>query len=175
MKTNILFTLCLLVASMVSVQAQQTAVYKGKAFVEDYELFVENDSAFFQATICMTDIPLVKYHTLTITPILYFGSETFELAPIVLQGGNKDKYYRRATRLSKGEKAIRPAYVILKNEPKKMQVVYYKETLQARPWMKNARLALKGTYTRYHGKKAEKYSFEPFLNIADHYSVLLAE
>ncbi|MDH6389747.1 chemotaxis protein histidine kinase CheA [Parabacteroides sp. PFB2-12] len=175
MKTNILITLCLLVASVFSVQAQQTAVYKGKAFVEDYDLFMQNDSAFFQATICVTDIPLVKYHTLTITPVLCSGSESLELAPIVLQGGNKDKYYRRAAQLSKGEKAIQSAYVVWKNEPKKIQVVKYKKTLLSQPWMEDARLVLKGTYTRYHGEKAEKYSFEPFLNIADHYSVLLKE
>ncbi|MDL2281880.1 DUF3868 domain-containing protein [Parabacteroides sp. OttesenSCG-928-G06] len=175
MKTNIRLIVGLLFVCTTFVQAQEKAVYKGKAFVEDYSLFIQNDSAFFKATVCMTDIPLRKYYTLTITPVICSGTDSLELAPIVLQGGNKDKYYRRAARLSKGEKVIQPAHIVWKNKPEYIQVVKYKETLHSQPWMEDAQLVLKGTYTRYHGAEVEDYSFEPFLNVANHYSVLLKE
>ena len=73
------------------------------------------------------------------------------MAPVVLNGVNKQKMFDR-TLVFEGKKAADgDAYTVIKNTPELIREIPYELSIPYQPWMKNAALILVGELDNYEG------------------------
>lgn len=149
-----LMGLCILCSGM---KAQEKQHYNGLVFIKEKDIRIEENKLTIDVEINISGIPVGKTQSLVLSPIIYNVRDSLILPPVVLNGNNKNKMYRRQVVLSKGEKTDHSAYMILKNDPTELQVISYTYTIPYQPWMKNAGLVLLGTFRNYNNEPLRTY------------------
>ena len=92
-----------------------------------------------------------RYQTLSLMPMLSSDRDSVVMAPVVLNGVNKQKMFDR-TLVFEGKKAADgDAYTVIKNTPELIREIPYELSIPYQPWMKNAALILVGELDNYEG------------------------
>lgn len=73
------------------------------------------------------------------------------MAPVVLNGANKQKMYDRTLVFEDKKAADGDAYTVIKNTPELIREIPYELSIPYHPWMKNAALILVGELDNYEG------------------------
>ncbi|MCI6874736.1 MAG: hypothetical protein MR873_00450, partial [Parabacteroides sp.] len=84
-------------------------------------------------------------------PLLRGEKDSLLLSPIVINGANKAKMYRRSLALKGKAEADEGAYAVLENDPNYARSIPYRKTIPYRNWMKRAKLVLVGELCNYYG------------------------
>lgn len=149
MKTFI-YALIFLLGSASFAKAQ-IEVYKGQVSVKQNNIVRQNKDLSLDMDISLCGLSVGLYQSLMLMPMLRNGQDSVLLKPIVVNGRNKQKMYKRAQAL-RGEDATREGvYTIIKNEPSLIQQVSYKEKIPYASWMNGAQLVLIGELDNYDG------------------------
>ena len=102
-------------------------------------------------TISVCGLSVGRYQTLSLMPMLRSDRDSVVMAPVVLNGANKQKMYDR-TLVFEGKKAADgDAYTVIKNTPELIREIPYELSIPYHPWMKNAALILVGELDNYEG------------------------
>ena len=84
-------------------------------------------------------------------PMLSSDRDSVVMAPVVLNGVNKQKMFDR-TLVFEGKKAADgDTYTVIKNTPELIREIPYELSIPYHPWMKNAALILVGELDNYEG------------------------
>lgn len=146
-----IYALVLLFGSVSFVKGQ-TEVYKGQVSVKQNNIERRNNVLFLDMDISLCGLSVGLYQSLMLMPMLRHGQDSLLLKPIVVNGRNKQKMYKRA-QILKGENAAHEGiYTVIKNEPSLIQQISYKETVPYASWMKGAQLVLVGELGNYDGE-----------------------
>lgn len=129
----------------------QTSVYRGQVSVKQ-NVAEQREGAFcLDMNVALSGLSVGRYQTLSLIPVIKNGRDSLRLQPIVLNGLNKQKMYKRALVFQGKDAADNGAYVVLKNDPCLLQEIAYKKEIPFRPWMKEAELILMGEINNYDG------------------------
>lgn len=161
MKTSIYIFLFLLIIQVLPAQAQlqeQVAVYKGLVSIKQNEADVANGILQLDMNILLSGLPVGRYHTLELTPVLRNGNQSLRLSPLRINGANKQKMYERTIAFKGKQAADGDAYLVLKSDPSLLQEVNYKQEVSFQPWMKEAELVLVGELNNYEGNLIQTYT-----------------
>lgn len=140
------------------VKAQKRCeTYRGAVYVKQQTAEIQGDSVVLDMDVCVLGIPVGTYQTLVLEPVLYCESDSLVLPSVVLNGGNKDKMYKRKRVFGRKEKNDPHVMVVLKNERSHAQVVAYKDTIPFSAWMESAGMVLRGTFRNYDDKPVRMY------------------
>lgn len=151
MKTNYIIGL-LLVCLSCAARPQEHKLYRGEIKVKQ-DSFVVNDSRLqLDMHIAFSGLKVGRTQRLELTPVLCNGQQQIRLQPIIINGTNKQKMYRRALRFHSEETVRGAAYLIVKNEPGYLQEIFYTQSVPYCEWMKEARLVLEGRLCNYAGR-----------------------
>lgn len=151
MKTLFIYLAVLLIASVSVVQAQEQKVYKGQVLVKQDSYKIKRDVLYVNMIIEVSGLAVGRYQKLILTPVLRAGNKDVSLQPIVLNGVNRHKMYRRAVEFDGHVIAKEGAYMVLKNEPEFLKQIAYEQTIAYKDWMKDAQLVLIGELCDYKG------------------------
>lgn len=97
------------------------------------------------------NLEIGRYETLTVMPMLRNGKDSLLLSPIVINGANKAKMYRRTLALKGKAEADEGAYAVLENDRNYARSIPYRKSIRYRGWMQKAQLVLVGELTDYYG------------------------
>lgn len=151
MKTFIYIFLFLAVASLLPAVGQVTVQhYRGLVTVEQKRAERVGTRLELEMDIAFNGLAVGRYESLSVMPMLRCGTDSLVMAPIVLNGANKQKMYDRALILHGKEVANDGAYAVVKNIPLRIEVSY-RQSIPYFPWMKDAQLCLVGELCDYHG------------------------
>ena len=97
-------------------------------------------------------VPIQSYRgQVSLMPMLRSDRDSVVMAPVVLNGVNKQKMFDR-TLVFEGKKAADgDAYTVIKNTPELIREIPYELSIPYQPWMKNAALILVGELDNYEG------------------------
>ena len=111
----------------------------------------EGNSLRLDLTISVCGLSVGRYQTLSLMPMLRSDRDSVVMAPVVLNGANKQKMYDR-TLVFEGKKAADgDTYTVIKNTPELIREIPYELSIPYHPWMKNAALILVGELDNYEG------------------------
>lgn len=161
MKTLIYIILFLLLMQVFPAQAQsqeQPVVYRGLVNIKQNKAEVVDGVLQLDMNIMLSGLPVGRYQTLTLTPVLRSGSNSLPLAPIRINGINKQKMYERTIAFQGKQVANGDAYIVLKCDPTLLQEVSYKKEVSFQPWMKDAELILVGELNNYDDIPVKTYT-----------------
>ena len=155
MKTFIYICLyiCLLVIGLVLPAGAQVPIqsYRGQVSVKQNRIEREGNSLRLDLTISVCGLSVGRYQTLSLMPMLSSDRDSVVMAPVVLNGVNKQKMFAR-TLVFEGKKAADgDAYTVIKNTPELIREIPYELSIPYQPWMKNAALILVGELDNYEG------------------------
>lgn len=119
-------------------------VYRGMVSVKQNKAEVSHDSLYFDMDISIHGLKVNSRESLSLYPVLYHGADSLVLAPVVLNGGHKQRKIKRINVLKGKYRPGQTAYAMLTNDPTVKQIIAYKDTLNFQPWMKKAGLKLIG-------------------------------
>jgi hypothetical protein len=119
-------------------------VYEGMIYVRQNIAEVKNDSVYLSMDINIHGLKVNSRESLMLYPVLFHGSDSLQLPPVVLNGKKKQQKADRTIVLKGSYAPQKKAYAVLKNNPVIHQVVVYDTTLLYSPWMKEAGLKLIG-------------------------------
>ena len=116
-----------------------------------YAQIREGNSLRLDLTISVCGLSVGRYQTLSLMPMLRSDRDSVVMAPVVLNGVNKQKMFDR-TLVFEGKKAADgDAYTVIKNTPELIREIPYELSIPYQPWMKNAALILVGELDNYEG------------------------
>ena len=176
MKTPVYIFLFLLIMQLCPMQLQsqtqaQATVYNGLVNIKQNKAEVEHGRLKLDMDLLLSGVSVGRYQTLLLTPVLRQGNNSFRLAPIRINGANKQKMYERMVGFEGKQVADGDAYVVLKSNPTLLQEVSYKKEFSFQPWMEEAELILVGELNNYDGIPVQTYT-----NIlTDHFYIQMAE
>ena len=135
--------ICLLVIGLVLPAGAQVPIqsYRGQVSVKQNRIEREGNSLRLDLTISVCGLSVGRYQTLSLMPMLRSDRDSVVMAPVVLNGANKQKMYDR-TLVFEGKKAATPE--LIREIPYELSIPYH-------PWMKNAALILVGELDNYEG------------------------
>lgn len=90
-------------------------------------------------------------------PMLRSGKDSLLMAPVVLNGVNKQKMYDRTVVFQGKEVADGHAYTVIRNTPLLIREIPYRISLPYRPWMKESQLVLVGELDNYEGSPVRTF------------------
>ena len=150
MKTFIYICLyiCLLVIGLVLPAGAQVPIqsYRGQVSVKQNRIEREGNSLRLDLTISVCGLSVGRYQTLSLMPMLRSDRDSVVMAPVVLNGANKQKMYDEDKKAADGD-----AYTVIKNTPELIREIPYELSIPYHPWMKNAALILVGELDNYEG------------------------
>lgn len=149
MKTRVYCILLFITVCLPLAQAQR--VYQGKVKVKTNSIKVENGKLELDMEISVQGLSVSRYHTLSLIPVLRSGADSLIMQPIVLNGINKQKMYKRTLALNGKREADKGAYMVLKNMPLLLVQIPYQQSVPYRNWMHDAQLVLIGESCNYYG------------------------
>ena len=137
--------ICLLVIGLVLPAGAQVPIqsYRGQVSVKQNRIEREGNSLRLDLTISVCGLSVGRYQTLSLMPMLRSDRDSVVMAPVVLNGANKQKMYDRTLVFEDKKAADGDAYTVIKNTPE-LSIPYH-------PWMKNAALILVGELDNYEG------------------------
>lgn len=139
------------------VQAQVQKVYRGRVLIKQDSFVVKQGKLYLDMNMEVSGLGVGRYEMLSLTPVLRSGNKAVALQPVVLNGTNRQKMYRRAIAL-KGETIAKgDAYLVLKNEPDLIKTFTYNQVISYRKWMKEAELVLIGELYDYSDIPAQRF------------------
>ena len=117
--------ICLLVIGLVLPAGAQVPIqsYRGQVSVKQNRIEREGNSLRLDLTISVCGLSVGRYQTLSLMPMLRSDRDSVVMAPVVLNGANKQK---------------------IREIPYELSIPYH-------PWMKNAALILVGELDNYEG------------------------
>ena len=133
--------------------AQEAQLLDSKITVQQQEVKQKGDSLSILLLLDVSRLELPSTQSLTLTPVLSNGNTNKALAPILLNGTNRHKVYRRNVAL--GTAYPDEYYLVKKINHKNSQPVNYEESTIYEPWMKNANLYLVEDYCGCGGHTAQ--------------------
>lgn len=157
MKYSIFLLLSVLFIQPVIGWGQNSTLYNGRVDFKQNSIEVHDGLVFFDSDISVAGISIGRYQSLVLTPWIHTQTDSLALPPIILYGSNKYKIYRRTEKLNKNKKDKKETYIILKNFPRLIQEISYKDTISYQPWMDKAGLSLVGTFCTYSDTPIETY------------------
>ncbi len=149
MKTIVIYLAA--IVCVFSLHAQEQKSYRGQILVKQDSFLVKQDLLYLNMNIEISGLAVGRYEKLILTPVLRFKNEVVSLQPIVLNGANKHKMYKRAIALDGPVIAKEGAFVVLKNEPELIKEIAYVQSVPYKEWMKDAELVLIGELCNYAG------------------------
>lgn len=149
MKTILFYILIFITISSPLAQAQR--VYQGKVKVKTNSIKIENDKLDLDMEISVQGLSVSRYHTLSLIPVLRSGNDSLVMQPIVLNGINKQKMYKRSLALNGKQEADNGAFMVLKNMPLLLVQIPYMQSVPYQQWMNEAQLVLIGESCNYNG------------------------
>lgn len=147
---SLLYIVVLLLGVVLPAQSQ-TQVYRGQVSVKQNGVECTDHTLSLDMDISLCGLSVGRYQSLMLIPMLRNGRDSLLLQPIVVNGINKQKMYKRAVAFKGRQAADAGAYTIVKNDPAFIQVISYKKAITFRPWMKHAQLILVGELDTYEG------------------------
>lgn len=157
MKTKAYILFFLFAVLAFSTQAQITT-FHGIVSVKENRVGLAGTTLSFDLNIELSGLSVGRYQTLTITPTIRAGHDSFALSPIVVNGANKQKMYDRERAFHGKAAAAGDAYVVIKNNPLVIRQISYQKSIPYKPWMKGAQLVLVGVLNNYDGKPVQEYT-----------------
>ena len=135
--------ICLLVIGLVLPAGAQVPIqsYRGQVSVKQNRIEREGNSLRLDLTISVCGLSVGRYQTLSLMPMLRSDRDSVVMAPVVLNGANKQKMYDRTLVFEDKKAADGDAYTEI---PYELSIPYH-------PWMKNAALILVGELDNYEG------------------------
>lgn len=122
-----------------SVAAQQVQTLKDGIVIHHQEIKQKDDSMAVSLQLDINNLQLSSVRSLTLTPVLTNGETEKAFAPVLLNGANRHKAYRRHVSLG----AESPeAYYIVRKVRKNNEPIVYQEAIAFEPWMATAKLNL---------------------------------
>lgn len=133
--------------------AQEVQSLDNKIIVQQQEVKQKGDSLAVRLLLDINGLELSSTRSLTLTPVLSNGETNRALTPILLNGANRHKIYRRHVAL--GAAYADEYYTVQKVSHKGNQPIDYRESVLAEAWMKNADLYLVEDYCGCAGYTAQ--------------------
>lgn len=157
MKIFIYIFLFLAVASLSPAVGQVTVQdYRGLVTVKQNRAERVGNRLELDMDIAFNGVAVGRYESLSVMPMLRCSTDSLVMAPIVLNGANKQKMYDRALILHGKEVANDGAYAVVKNIPLRIEVSY-RQSIPYYPWMRDAQLCLVGELCDYHGSPIQAF------------------
>lgn len=139
---------------------QERKIYRGEVRVKQDSFVISHDRLRLDMHLSFSGLKVGRTQSLELTPVLFDGKRQVRLQPVVINGANKQKMFRRAIRFH-GEKAARgAAYLVVKNEPAYLQEIVYTQSIPYLDWMNDARLLLEGRLCNYAGNPVITFTDE---------------
>lgn len=135
--------ICLLCMPFVQLLYGQE-VYQGIVCIKQNQAQVRHDTLYIEMDISIQGLKVNDRESLSLYPTLFKGSDSLELAPIILNGKKMQQKADRAIKLQGRFEPQNSAYLALKNDPLTHKIIVYRDTLSFTPWMKEAGLKLTG-------------------------------
>ena len=149
-----IWVICLLWISLATSAVAQyfNPVYQqGQVTVKSNRVELRGKSLKLDFSVEFKNLEIGRYETLTLIPLLRGEKDSLLLSPIVINGANKAKMYRRSLALKGKAEADEGAYAVVENDPNYARSIPYRKTIPYRNWMKRAKLVLVGELCNYYG------------------------
>lgn len=134
------YTILALLGLTPSVFAQQPQILNDGIIIDRQEIKQKNDSLSISMLLNISELTLPSVRSLTLTPILTDGKTEKALLPILLNGSNRHKVYRRHVVL--GHELPETYYIVSKVGRKNKRPINYNKNIVFEPWMASAKLYL---------------------------------
>lgn len=131
-------------ATVQTVNARQMQVPTDGITVTCPQIKQEGDSLSVSLQLNISELDLPSVRSLTITPVLTEGTKEKALPPILLNGANRHKVYRR--NVSLGAETPEDYYTVIKVSRKGNSPIDYRESVAFEPWMATAQCYLVKDY-----------------------------
>lgn len=145
--------------------AQEAQLLESKIAIRQQEVKQEGDSLKVHLLMDINQLELPSTRSLTLTPLLSDGNKSKALSPVLLNGFNRSKVYRRNIVLGAADPD--EYYTVKKVSRKNNPSIEYTESARYEAWMKDARLYLVEDYCGCAGYTAqsnqEKLNAIPFI------------
>lgn len=139
-------------------QAQElVSVYGGAVYIKENKIEKKGNKLVLDLQIDLSGLSVGRYQTLALIPVICQGRDSLSLQPIILNGSNKQKMYKRALTFKGKAVADAGAYIILKNSPAVLSQFNYHQVVPVKNWMQGAKLVLKGEFRNYNGMPTQTY------------------
>ncbi|MCD8271040.1 MAG: DUF3868 domain-containing protein [Parabacteroides sp.] len=116
MKTS-LYILFFFLSLQVFQSQAQTSVYRGMVKIKENKVKIENNQLSLDLNITLSGLSVGRHQSLLLTPVLQNGGNSLRLKPIVINGLNKQKMYKREKAFNGKATVDDIAYVVLKSDP----------------------------------------------------------
>lgn len=149
-----IWVICLLwicLATSAVAQYFNPVYQQGQVTVKSNRVELRGKSLKLDFSVEFKNLEIGRYETLTLIPLLRGEKDSLLLSPIVINGANKAKMYRRSLALKGKAEADEGAYAVLENDPNYARSIPYRKTIPYRNWMKRAKLVLVGELCNYYG------------------------
>lgn len=157
MKTS-LYILFFFLSLQVFQSQAQTSVYRGMVKIKENKVKIENNQLSLDLNITLSGLSVGRHQSLLLTPVLQNGGNSLRLKPIVINGLNKQKMYKREKAFNGKATVDDIAYVVLKSDPALLQEVAYQKEVPFRAWMEHAELVLVGELVNYDNIPIRTYT-----------------
>ena len=157
MKTSFYIFFFFLIMQVLPLQAQ-TSVYKGMVNIKQNKIELTKGSLSLDMDISLCGLSVGHLQSLELVLVLRNGSNSVRLQPIRINGGNKQKMYKRTLAFQGKAVADGNAYVVLESDPALLQEVSYKKEVPFLPWMEHAELILVGELNNYDNVPVQVYT-----------------
>lgn len=142
---------------LLPVSAQVTIQqYRGQVTVTQKRAERVGNTLELDMNVTLNGLSVGRYQSLLLMPMLRLSRDSLVMAPIVLNGANKQKMYDRALILRGREAAADGAYTVVKNTPLRIEVDY-RQSIPYHPWMEKAQLFLVGELCDYQGSPIQTF------------------
>lgn len=151
--------ICFLMVGLLLPAGAQVPVqtYQGQVSVKQNHIEREGNTLRIDLTISVSGLSVGRYQTLSLMPMLRSGKDSLLMAPVVLNGVNKQKMYDRTVVFQGKEVADGHAYTVIRNTPLLIREIPYRISLPYRPWMKESQLVLVGELDNYEGSPVRTF------------------
>lgn len=159
MNRKTFYSILLLLLPLFPLSGQEA--YMGQIQVTRRSFSLSGNQLHIQMDVNYEGLQMPSDESLTLTPFLLTGEQTFDLPSILINGAEKQKVYER-TRVLGGTSDTRTGKnsapsVILKNDRKASRRFTYKVAVPFREWMAQADLMLHTEECGCNGKEAGAY------------------
>lgn len=150
-----LFFLWIMSAFFVS--AREPEKFPGTVTVTPDSFLIKGSVFYLYLNIQLSKLEIGRYETMSFLPVLRTDKKEFLFQPVVVNGNNKQKMYRRAVVFNGEIYAKKNAYEVLQNNPEEEEEIVYTQSVEFKEWMKNATFVLKCELRNYAGKPKVTY------------------
>lgn len=156
MKT-IIYILTFLFVAMLCQAQEFVSVYRGAVYVKENKIEKKGSKLVLDLQFDLSGLSVGRYQTLALVPVICQGRDSLLLQPIILNGSNKQKMYKRTLAFKGKAVADEGAYVVLRNCPAVLSQFNYHQDIPVKDWMKGAKLVLKGEFRDYNDIPTQTY------------------